>query len=244
VAQLLVSVRSAIEATEAVAGGASIIDVKEPSRGPLGRAACSVWREVRRAVPGSIPVSVALGELNEWLEPDRIEIPPDAWTGIALRKLGLANADRDWRTDWRDLRNDLAAVSVRRPVHLLEHPSWVAVVYLDWETARAPDPDSVIRAARDFEECSGILFDTWDKSRQTRIDRSCERWFARVRELGRFIALAGSLDVDAIRLLGDLRPDVFAVRGAACRGGDRRAAIDREQVARLVEAANGADSAG
>jgi (5-formylfuran-3-yl)methyl phosphate synthase len=244
VARLLVSVRSAIEATEAVAGGASIIDVKEPSRGALGRADGSVWRAVRRAVPESIPVSVALGELNEWLEPDRIEIPPNAWPGIAYGKLGLSNAGPDWRKHWRDLRDELAAVAMDRSGQLTERPSWVAVVYLDWETARAPDPDSVIRAAGDFPECSGILFDTWDKSRPSRIDRSWVRRFAQVRDLGRFLALAGSLDVAAIRRLADLRPDIFAVRGAACHGGDRRAAIDRDQVARLVEAANGASSAG
>ncbi len=243
-AQLLVSVRSAIEATEAVAGGASIIDVKEPARGPLGRAACSVWREVRRAVPASIPVSVALGELNEWLEPDRIEVSSDAWTGIDFRKLGLANACPDWRIHWRDLRADLADLAVPRTGSPLGRPSWVAVVYLDWETAQAPDPHSVIRAAGEFEECSGILFDTWDKSRRTRIDRSWERWFDQVRNLGRFLSLAGSLDVEAIRRLGALKPDIFAVRGAACRGGDRNATIDREQVARLVEVVNEAGSAG
>ena len=242
-AQLLVSVRSAIEATEAVAGGASIIDVKEPSRGSLGRAAYSVWQDVRRAVPDSIPVSVALGELNEWLEPDRIEIPPDAWSGIAFRKLGLAHAGPDWWRHWRDLRDELTAVQVCRPGELLECPSWVAVVYLDWETAQAPDPDSVIRTAGEIEECSGILFDTWDKSRPSRIDGSWERRFAQVRDSGRFLALAGSLDLEAIRRLGNLKPDVFAVRGAACQGGDRRAAIDRDQVARLVEAVNGAGSA-
>ncbi len=237
-ARLLVSVRSAIEATEAVAGGASIIDVKEPSQGSLGRATCSVWREVRQAVPESIPMSVALGELNEWFVPDRTEIPPDAWTRVTFRKMGLANAGPDWRKHWQDLLDELGAGPVRRPRHLAEPPSWVAVVYLDWETAGSPDPDSVIQAAGDLDECSGVLFDTWDKLRPTRIDGSWERHFARVRDLGRFLALAGSLDVAAIRRLADLEPDIFAVRGAACVGGDRRATINREEVARLVEAIN------
>ena len=40
-ARLLVSVRSPVEAQAAVAGGAGIIDVKEPSRGSLGRADAS-----------------------------------------------------------------------------------------------------------------------------------------------------------------------------------------------------------
>ena len=39
---LLVSVRSRQEAAAALAGGADIIDIKEPSQGSLGRAAASV----------------------------------------------------------------------------------------------------------------------------------------------------------------------------------------------------------
>ena len=62
---LLVSVRSASEGVVAVLGGASVVDVKEPDRGPLGRADASVWRETRRVVPPAIPVSVALGEIAD-----------------------------------------------------------------------------------------------------------------------------------------------------------------------------------
>jgi uncharacterized protein (UPF0264 family) len=237
VAKLLVSVRSAIEAEAALAGGASIIDVKEPARGPLGRADETVWREVRRAVPASIPVSVALGELNEWTEPARVEIPVDLWTGIAFRKLGLSDSVPTWIDRWRELRERLAAPAESRPGSSGRGPSWVAVVYLDWERARAPDPETVIQAAVEIEDCSGVLFDTWHKSGQQGVDRRWERRFARVRESGRFLALAGSLDIEAIRRLSRLEPEIFAVRGAACRGGDRRAGIDPERVAHLVEAA-------
>ncbi len=236
-AKLLVSVRSAIEAEAALAGGASIIDVKEPARGPLGRADGSVWREVRRSVPASIPVSVALGELHEWTEPGHVEIPVDPWAGIAFRKLGLSDAGANWIDRWRELRDRLAATAEGRPGSTVLGPSWVAVVYIDWERAQAPDPDTVIQAAVEIEDCSGVLFDTWHKSGQQGVDRRWERRFARVHESGRFLALAGSLDIEAIRRLGHLEPEIFAVRGAACRGGDRRAGIDPERVARLVEAA-------
>jgi uncharacterized protein (UPF0264 family) len=57
---LLVSVRSADEARRAIVARAAIIDVKEPDRGSLGRAECSVWVEVRSALPPIIPLSVAL----------------------------------------------------------------------------------------------------------------------------------------------------------------------------------------
>jgi uncharacterized protein (UPF0264 family) len=238
VAKLLVSVRSVDEAYAAMAGGAAIIDVKEPSRGSLGRAPCSVWCEVRAAVPSSVLVSVALGELNEW-DSERVALPCGCWSGIGFRKLGLADAGPEWRDRWRDLRHRLAVEGEARPGAPSGRPAWVAVVYLDWEAAGAPEPEAVVAEAAALADCPGVLFDTWDKSRRIDLDARWRRRIARVKEAGRFVALAGSLDVAAIRRLQPLDPDIFAVRGAACRSGDRHSPIDRERVARLVKAAGG-----
>jgi len=229
VAKLLVSVRSAVEAQAAVAGGAAIVDVKEPSRGSLGRAPCSVWRAVCDVVPEPIPVSVALGELNEWYDREPPEVRRSSWSEIGFCKLGLSNAPPDWSDRWRDLRRRLGESTC---------PSlaWVAVVYIDWQSAGAPHPEAVIDAADEISECRGVLFDTWDKSRGTRVDDTWKGSIERVRASGRLVALAGSLDVEAIARLAALDPDIFAVRGAACRGGDRHAAIDPQRVARLVQA--------
>ena len=237
VAKLLVSVRSAVEAKAALAGGASIIDVKEPTRGPLGRADGAVWREVRRAIPDSIPVSVALGELNEWCDTNVERIAQDLWSGITFRKLGFSLASSHWVDQWRELRERLSSPVHRHGATPCKGPSWVAVVYLDWEIVLAPDPVAVIQAAGEVEDCSGILFDTWDKMNSPGIDSRLAQWFARIRDSGRFIAYAGSLDAESIDRLSHLEPDVFAVRGAACHGGDRRAGIDPARVARLVELA-------
>ena len=64
-AGLLVSARSAAEAEEAVAGGAAIIDVKEPARGALGRADAAVAATIGRAVAGRTAWTVACGELAD-----------------------------------------------------------------------------------------------------------------------------------------------------------------------------------
>ena len=63
--RLLVSVRSAAEAEAALTGGASVIDVKEPTRGALGRADDGAIADVVAAVAGRAPVSAALGELRD-----------------------------------------------------------------------------------------------------------------------------------------------------------------------------------
>ena len=229
-AKLLVSVRSKVEALSALAGGATIIDVKEPLNGSLGRAPFDVWREVREVAPKTVPVSVALGELADWMGVDAVKIPPGLWTGLAYCKLGLSFAPPNWIDLWRELRQRLAESGSGFPV-------WVAVAYIDWQAARAPAPDDVIDAAAKIDECRGVLFDTWNKAPGSRTSFTWKLAVEHARDSGRFVALAGSLDVEAIRRLAPLAPDIFAVRGAACAGGDRFAPIDAERVALLVRAA-------
>ena len=226
-ASLLVSVRSPVEARAAVAGGASIIDVKEPTRGSLGRSDAVVWQAVRSVIPRSIPVSVALGELNDWIGFERPHISAGDWAGIEFCKLGLAEAPTEWLERWRRLRDDLRAQA--NPF-----PDWVAVVYLDWEAARAPHPEAIVDAVTEMPECRAVLFDTWRKSSGVRLDRSWKLRVQKVRDRGRLVALAGSMDLAAIAQWKAWHPDVFAVRGAACVGGDRLGPIDAGQVARLA----------
>jgi uncharacterized protein (UPF0264 family) len=219
VAGLLVSVRSAEEARAAVAGGATIVDIKEPANGPLGRADASIWTDVRRVVPREIPISVALGELADIYADMFTEYD---WSGISYRKIGLAGAGLDWAARWENVRGRLPG------------PSWVAVAYADWREAQAPEPAEVVAVALKVPDCVGLLVDTWDKSRRTPLDEFWSSIVARVQAAGKLIVLAGGLDHAVIESLAHLRPDYFAVRGAACLGGDRLAAIDPARVAALA----------
>lgn len=228
-AHLLVSVRSASEARTAARAGAAIIDVKEPDRGSLGRASPHAWREVRRTLPAGTPLSVALGELTEWIGAETPDVPADAWRGIAFRKLGLARVGDDWRAQWRDLRRRLESGRA---------PSWIAVAYADWRCAGAPHPDLVLEAAQEDPHIVGVLVDTWDKSLPPPIDDGWRPWAERVRRAGKILALAGRLDRTSLARLAGLEPDIVAVRGAACAGGDRRASIDAARVAELARLAS------
>ena len=237
-ASLLVSVRSASEARSALEGGAAVIDVKEPDRGPLGRADEAVWAEVRRAVPSGTPISVALGELREWdhgaasgsgVVGRSPAHDPASFKGFAFRKLGLAGAGSRWESSWATVREQLG-----------NGPSWVAVLYADWERADAPHPDHVLDVALACDDCAGVLIDTWDKSAPSPIGPHCAPWLERARAAGRLTALAGSLDAEAIRRLAPaLRPDIIAVRSAACLNGDRFGPVDAGRVAQLARVAAG-----
>ena len=225
-ARLLVSVRSVVEAQAALVGGAAVIDIKEPRHGPLGRASRATWRAIRAEIPPQIPVSVALGELID-LDPQSVQATD--LPGITFQKAGPAGMISTWATRWDQVAEQLPDTA-----------GLVAVAYADWSLAHAPDPDRVIASALRTANCPGLLVDTWDK-RQACPIKVDEVWLSRVTRVqatGRFVALAGGLDCETIERLGPLRPDLFAVRGSACRGGDRRSGtVDSELVARLVEVA-------
>ena len=229
--QLLVSVRSAAEAEAALAGGAALIDVKEPGRGALGRADDAVVAEVVRAVAGRAPVSAALGELRDG--PQRAL--PLAVRALAYVKCGLAGAAGGASPGW-PAELDALAERVEQVNPLCKV---AAVAYADWRRAGAPGPDEV-RAFVGRRPGWGLLLDTWGKDGRTLLD-----WMGRdeiaalcraCRADGVPIALAGSLGRGLIRALRPAAPDWFAVRGAACAGSRRTAAVDAGEVRGLVKA--------
>jgi len=63
--RLLVSVAHADEVEAALAGGADIVDAKDPLRGALGAVSPSVLGAIARALGGRRPLSVALGDASE-----------------------------------------------------------------------------------------------------------------------------------------------------------------------------------
>lgn len=225
--RLLVSVRNVTEAQAAMNGGADLIDVKEPTRGPLGRADDEVIAAVIEAVAGRRPVSAAMGELA-----GRIFNPSDS-DGLRIRpalgfvKWGLAGCGDtpDWRNHWRAARDQLPIESQA-----------VAVAYADWQRADAPPPHTIADFAM-TELAGAFLIDTAVKDGSTLLD-----WLPlpEIAELVRqcqsadvSVALAGSLGRCEIEKLLPLVPDWFAVRGAACDGG-RTGRVSSDRVAELV----------
>jgi uncharacterized protein (UPF0264 family) len=224
---LLVSVRNVAEAEAALAGGAALIDVKEPSRGPLGRADDDTVAQVLWAVAGRSPVSAALGE---WSEPGAQNWPAVAGR-LAYLKWGLSGCGGTvgWQSMLRVVGRYLAGRHSEVGI--------VAVAYADWRQARAPAPEEVCAWACE-QKRGAFLLDTWGKDGRTLLDwasvAEVSEWCARCRGAGVRVALAGSLGADEIRTLLPAGPDWFAVRAAACEGG-RMGTISTARVRSLVE---------
>ena len=228
---LLVSVRSAAEAEAALAGGADLIDVKEPSRGSLGRADDETIAAVIRTVAGRKPVSAAFGDVGE--HPHPVSVP-----GLTLGKWGLAGCAHLSEADWS--RQFLHHVrSFTRCAS--SWPFAVAAAYADHTRANAPAPAAVLGMARRCE-CGVFLLDTFGKDGSTLLDWMSVQQIAQLcgacRDGGVRVALAGSLTSKQIEALRAIAPDWFAVRGAVCRGG-RDGTVDADRVRELAALVQG-----
>ena len=219
---LLVSVRSPQECTVALRSAVSVIDIKEPRHGSLGAADSDVVQQIVTAVGGRLPVSVALGELQDF-QPDRFATLP----AVDFLKIGLAGcaALPCWRQRWQAAWHELPEPSRR-----------VAVAYADAELAKSPPWIEVLEAGQE-SGCRVLLVDTYDKSAGGLLDWVSRPQLQQLRELthaaGLELALAGSLTRLQVVELLEWQPDYIAVRSAACRG-QRSGDLSRECIEQLV----------
>jgi (5-formylfuran-3-yl)methyl phosphate synthase len=214
--KLLVSVVSAEEARGALAGGADIIDVKDPREGALGAPSPRVLSEVVGVVADAAPVSVALG--------DDPGLPHTA----ALAARGAAACGADF------VKVGLRGVSdLDRAISLLSAVadavgSDVAVIACAYADAGAPEwlPALVERTG-----IAGGLVDTFLKDGRGlygwRSEAELTDLVARTNEAGGTFGVAGQL---ALGELCRVRADVVGVRSAVCRGANRTAQLDSDLV--------------
>ena len=228
---LLVSVRSAEEADAALRGGATLIDVKEPHRGSLGRADREVWQAVATQVRGRVPVSVACGELTEWTpaqgnpeqgNPEQVspDLAPSQFPArVQYAKCGMAR--------WHAWRATLPAQI--QPV---------AVIYADACRVAAPPAHEVLAVAAEGD-CHVVLWDTCIKDGTHLLDHvaqdELDTLVHAARYRGMLLVLAGSLSIEHIPAVMRWRPDYLAVRGAVCQR-DRTGSVCPRRVARFVQA--------
>src|SRR5262245_14569318 len=224
---LLVSVRSRDEVEAALAGGADLIDVKEPAKGALAPAEAEVVAAVIEKVKGRVPVSAALGEWS----PNAIT---DAHWHLELKlnyvKWGLAgySSRPGWGEDLLDTRREL-------PVGM----EMVAVAYADWERAKSVPPGELVKFAKRFR-FRAFLLDTFGKDGKTLLDFVKPPVVAELveslRRVGVKVALGGSLRPEQVKQLKGVNPDWYAVRTSACAGGKRDGVIDPSRVKKWKDA--------
>jgi (5-formylfuran-3-yl)methyl phosphate synthase len=225
--KLLVSVVSAAEARLALAGGADIIDVKDPREGALGAPAPSVLADVVDAVGSAAPISVALGDMPDLPHTAALAARGAALIGADYVKVGLRGVDT---LDRAVAVMNAVQAAVGRETHV------IAAAYAD---AAALDPPALAPASLpELVQRTGIagaLVDTCVKD-----GRGLYGWLseselaeliARTQAAGASFAVAGQLTREQ---LCRVDADIVGVRSAVCRDSDRRGELDPALVAAAV----------
>ncbi|HCK54198.1 MAG TPA: hypothetical protein DIC23_13350 [Planctomycetaceae bacterium] len=226
---LLVSVRSLAEARAAIGGGCAVLDLKEPSRGPLGMADPEVvgeaagWGRSR-----GVATSMAMGEVADWSDEAVAEftLPAVDFAKLGLAQLAGDGRDDGWVTRWKTVRDRLGGEC-----------RWIAVAYADARVCGAPGLEAVMAAAIETD-CAGVLIDTWDKSGGSLTHHLSQKQLEEVRgttrDAGLLLALAGRVSIEDLDEVSAVEPDLVAVRSAACQDGRRDLPVEERRVRELV----------
>ncbi len=231
--KLLISPQNKQEAAQAIAGGADIIDVKNPAEGALGANYPWVIQQIRDATPNPIKLSCTLGDMGSY---------PGA---VSLAALGAASLGVDY------IKVGLFGVkTVEEAVFLVQNVSRAAkeskpdikvVVagYADAQNIGALSPMQIPEIAHKAGAAVAMI-DTYIKDGKNLFDHlTCQQLTAFVQAAhmyGLEAALAGSLRKQDLPVIAGLGADIVGLRGAVCTGCDRVAGqIRMEKVAELVK---------
>jgi len=244
--ELLVSVVNEEQAAPAATLGVVWVDLKDPSRGPLGMASqvrqqavlerLRAWPNIRR--------SVALGEVAEHDSTQPLPLP---CPGFQFAKLGTAHLIPAEPT----VPPDAAAWWPRWSTWYHALPDGcqgVLVAYADSRACLGMDVDTALDLAL-RHNLPYVLVDTYDKAagglfpivaREYRLPK-IRTWIDRAKQQGTHLALAGQLSLSEVQQLSDWQAEIVGVRSAVCERDElgvpiRSGALCPDRLQRLLAA--------
>ena len=221
------------EALEAIAGGADVIDVKNPNEGALGANYPWIIKRIREITPKNLEVSCTLGEV------------PNLPGSISLAALGAASLGVNYiKVGLNGLKTPKEATFLLENVNKAAKNCGLkikvaAAGYSDAEKIGGIDPMLIPEIAFKAHVDLAML-DTALKDGKNLFDnlsiKQLQKFVEETHEHGLEAALAGSLRKQDIPVVYKLGADVAGLRGAACTNGDRqKGQISRKLVQELVQ---------
>ena len=234
--KLLVSPKNEKEASEAIVGGADIIDVKNPQEGPLGASFPWIIKRIKKITPKNVQLSCTLGEV------------PDLPGSMSLAALGAATLGVDYvKVGLCGFQTSQEAIILLDSINKAakEYDPKIKVVaagYADAQRINALDPQQIPKIA--FKAHVDVaMLDTAVKDGKSLFSflsfEKAKKFVDNAHQLGLQAALAGSLRKEDLPQVYALGTDIAGLRGAACAKGNRvTGELKRELVRELVDTVN------
>jgi (5-formylfuran-3-yl)methyl phosphate synthase len=216
--KLLISPINPEEAQEAIAGGADIIDVKNPAEGALGANYPWVIRSIQKITPKNLKVSCTLGEVGNFPGSVSLAAYGAASLGVDYIKVGLYGI----KTADEAL---FLLQNVSRAAKECNPKIRVAVAgYADAERIGSIDPLLIPEIAHK-SKVDVAMIDTSLKDGKNLFDyltlRQLKKFVNSAHRFGLEVALAGSLRKQDLAKVYGLGADIVGLRGAACTNSNR-----------------------
>jgi (5-formylfuran-3-yl)methyl phosphate synthase len=216
--KLLISPTNEEEALQAIAGGADIIDVKNPKEGALGANYPWVIKKIKEITPKNIEVSCTLGEVPNLPGSISLAALGAASLGVNYIKVGLDGFKTPREAAFLLENVNRAAKECNPKIKV------VATGYADAERIGAIDPLLIPKIAHNAQVDVAML-DTSVKDGKNLFDfltqTQLKKFVAVAHDFGLETALAGSLRKQDLPVVYGLGADIAGLRGAACTNSDR-----------------------
>ncbi len=227
--KLLVSPMNIVEARAALAGGADILDVKNPKEGSLGANFPWAIRAVADLAEGRVPVSATIGDLDYKPGTASLAALGAAVSGADYIKAGLLGVKTGEQAE------EMLLGIVKAVKDYDSGKRVVAAGYSDYTRANSVSP-MLLPAAAAKAGADLVMVDTAIKDGRSTFEFMNEQdlkdFISLGHDEGLKVALAGTIGFGHLEMLKRLNPDIIGVRGIVC-GGDRRSAIQAELVKKL-----------
>jgi (5-formylfuran-3-yl)methyl phosphate synthase len=211
----LASVTGAGEAQVALAHGADIIDLKDPTKGALGALGIEEVRATVARIRGTRPLSAAIGDLPMQPEAIAAAVSAMAECGVDFIKIGL----------FPDPRREAC---IRALASLAGRVKIIGVMFADL-AADAALIETMAQAG-----CAGAMLDTARKDGRRLLDHwdiaALRDFVGACRARGMMAGLAGALEIPDVPRLLLLEPDVIGLRTALCTDQNRAGTIEADRL--------------
>jgi (5-formylfuran-3-yl)methyl phosphate synthase len=230
--KVLISPVSLDEAREVALGGADIIDIKNTKEGSLGASFPWIIRSVVTELSHyPVTFSATLGDL------------PFKPGTASLAALGAAAAGAKYiKAGLKDVASVKEGVEMMNAVKRAckdYDPDIIVVTagYADYRSFNGLSPADLVKIAGE-SGTDVVMLDTALKNGKTLFDNLSMEELAEFidagHEIGQEVALAGSVQIEHIGMLLELKTDIVGVRGAVCNGKNRNSGIEAQLVKRFI----------
>jgi uncharacterized protein (UPF0264 family) len=217
------------EARAALAGGADILDVKNPLEGSLGANFPWAIKAVVELAGGRVPVSATIGDLDYKPGTASLAALGAAFSGADYIKAGLLGVKS------AEQAVDMLTNIVQAVKGYDRKKKVVASAYSDFSRVGSIPPMLLPKVAKS-SGADVVMVDTAIKDGRSTFEFMSEQdlseFISLGHRLGLKVAIAGTIGFEDLDMLKRIDPDIIGVRGIVC-GGDRKSSIKPELVTKL-----------